>query len=123
MKYADALNANEKAWNGFVKQFSPAPYFPNASMGWDPSPRCLQTDKFESRGYPWTPIFTDNTPAAFKNALERTKAHVDKAGLKHKVITVNAWNEWTEGSYLLPDTKHGTAYLEAIKAVFGKSPK
>jgi hypothetical protein len=37
------------------------------------------------------------------------------------MITINAWNEWTEGSYLLPDTEHGNAYLEAIRGVFGDS--
>ena len=35
------------------------------------------------------------------------------------MITLNAWNEWTEGSYLLPDTVTGTAYLEQVRAVFG----
>ena len=37
----------------------------------------------------------------------------------HPVITINAWNEWTEGSALLPDTDHGLGYLEAIKRVLG----
>ena len=35
------------------------------------------------------------------------------------IITVNAWNEWTEGSYLLPDTTHGLAYLTAIRETLG----
>ena len=35
-----------------------------------------------------------------------------------KLITVNSWNEWTEGSYLEPDTKWGFGYLEAVKKVF-----
>lgn len=32
--------------------------------------------------------------------------------------TVDTWNEWTEGSYLEPDTVSGMGYLEAIKRVF-----
>jgi len=32
--------------------------------------------------------------------------------------TLNSWNEWTEGSYLEPDTVDGAKYLEAIRTVF-----
>ena len=36
-----------------------------------------------------------------------------------RLITINSWNEWTEGSYLEPDEKSGFGYLEAIRKVFG----
>lgn len=33
-------------------------------------------------------------------------------------IMINAWNEWVEGSYLLPDCLNGYGYLEAVRDVF-----
>jgi hypothetical protein len=36
-------------------------------------------------------------------------------------MSINAWNEWTEGSYIEPDTTNGMGYLEAIAGVFGRA--
>ena len=90
-------------------------------MGWDVTPRLIQTDKFDTyKGYPWTPVFNgDNTPEAFQSALIKAKEFLDKKNYKNNIIILNAWNEWTEGSYLLPDKTTGTKYLEAVKKVFG----
>lgn len=35
-----------------------------------------------------------------------------------KLITINAWNEWVEGSYLEPDERFDMQYLEAVRDVF-----
>ena len=36
-----------------------------------------------------------------------------------RIMNINCWNEWTEGSYLEPDTINGMKYLEAVRDVFG----
>lgn len=95
------------------------PYYPNVTVGWDSTPRTVQTDVFENIGYPYYPVYTGNTPEEFEKALEDMKEYLDKSNISSKVCTINAWNEWTEGSYLEPDTVHKMGYLEAIKKVFG----
>jgi len=115
--YQKAALANFAAWEEQTKKW-PIPYIPNVTMGWDSSPRCCGTDKYEMRGYPWLPILDGNTPSAFRNALEHAKAFLAKHPHGLQMLTLNAWNEWTEGAYLLPDTEHGTAYLEVIKRTF-----
>jgi len=97
----------------------PLPYHPNLTMGWDPSPRTVQSDRYLNRGYPFTPVIDGNTPEAFRKAAERIKTRMDELDLPNAFVTINAWNEWTEGSYLEPDTKNGMEYLEAIRDVFG----
>jgi len=57
----------------------------------------------------------NNTPEAVGKAMEQAKAFAEEKGVS--LITVNSWNEWTEGSYLLPDDLYGYGYLEAIRRV------
>jgi hypothetical protein len=98
------------------------PYFPIGTVGWDPSPRAYQGDVYGNFGYPFTNTISGNTPERFKEALRLTKQRVlqDRSG--PRVVLINSWNEWTEGSYLEPDTVHGMQYLDAVKSVFHNGP-
>ena len=117
--YKEALDANIKYWKSFISSYPDILYTPNVSMGWDASPRCMQSDIFGLKDYPWTPVLIGNTPSAFKDALIDAKNFLDNYNPSHKIIVINAWNEWTEGSFLLPEKRYGLDYLKAIKEVFG----
>jgi len=114
--YEDAAEHNYAAWEEYGPRYG-LPYHPNVSMGWDPSPRTRQDAPYLEHGYPWHAILEGNTPQAFGAALERAVRFLEVGKVRARIVTVNAWNEWTEGSYLLPDTVHGTAYLEQIRRV------
>ena len=69
--------------------------------------------------YPFTNTIGNNTPENFRTALERTKQRLLARPGGPRILNINCWNEWTEGSYLEPDTVHGFKYLEAVRGVFG----
>ena len=117
--YQKVMDKIGDVWKAAAAKY-PVPYHPNVTMGWDATPRCKQSDAYENRGYPFMASMSGNTPAAFKEALQRVKRFVGQQDDPNPIITLNCWNEWTEGSYLEPDTVNGMAYLEALKAVFGK---
>jgi len=96
------------------------PYFPNVTVGWDPSPRTIQSDSYDNLGYPYTAFLQGNTPDEFEKALIKAKEFLDKGVTNPKILTINAWNEWTEGSYLEPDINNGMKYLAAIREIFYK---
>jgi hypothetical protein len=94
-------------------------YFPNVTVGWDATPRTCQTDNFRVGGYPFTSVVVNNTPQAFEHALRSAKQFaLSKLPAGKRLVTLNSWNEWTEGSYLEPDAEYGSAYLEAVRKVF-----
>jgi hypothetical protein len=115
----DAVRDGYLAYWDQAERDCPLPYFPNVTMGWDSSPRTVQSETFLNVGYPFTPSLAHNTPEQFRLALKMVKERLDQRG-GPKILNINAWNEWTEGSYLEPDMLHGLAYLEAVRDVFGR---
>lgn len=63
-----------------------------------------------------------STPAKFKKMLIAARHFVEenaKSGLVERVVLIEAWNEFAEGSYIEPTVAWGKAYLEVVKEVFG----
>src|ERR1019366_9367244 len=106
-RYQDWARRAEAQWPEFQAKW-PVQYFPNVTVGWDNTPR-----------FSWLTNVTGSTPSEFESALNHAKAFLDPRGVAPKVITLNSWNEWTEGSYLEPDTTYGLGHLEAVRRVFG----
>jgi len=86
------------------------PVFPCVSIGWDDTPRFPSKGKNDVVHY-------HNTPESFAALLSRAKKYADRHPEHPRLITINAWNEWVEGSYLLPDMLNGFGYLEAVRDV------
>lgn len=87
------------------------PIFPTVSIGWDDTPR------FPAKGEQDITRW-NQTPQAFESFLLAAKDFVDAHPDQPPFIMINAWNEWVEGSYLLPDRLHGFGYLNAVRNVF-----
>jgi hypothetical protein len=102
-----------KLWEKWDTTFV-TPFLPHVSMGWDNNPRSPQSLR---------DFITNNKPEYFQKFLLKAKEYVDDHPLQPRLITVNAWNEWAESSYLEPDTVHKFGYLEAIKEVFINTDK
>lgn len=73
--------------------------------------------------------FAFSTPYAYQNWL----AHVCQETIQtepdpeKRLVFINAWNEWAEGTHLEPDRKYGYAYLqattEALRTLALKDPR
>jgi len=65
------------------------------------------------------PVVVASTPERFEQLLHDAARHVEQDRRQPFAVLINAWNEWTEGCFLLPEERTGTARLEAIKRIVG----
>ena len=63
-------------------------------------------------------IAKGSTPKRFGKYLKKSMELSRQEG--NAYVFINAWNEWGEGNYLEPDTRHGYAYLKQVKKVYQK---
>ena len=75
-------------------------------VGWDNTPR------HSSRSL----VLENATPGAFQAWLEWTLRRTMEQNFgDERIVFINAWNEWGEGSYLEPDRRYGHAHLQAVR--------
>ena len=75
-------------------------------VGWDNTPRRRQGSS----------VLEYSTPGAFQAWAEWTiRRTLEQNVGDERLIFINAWNEWCEGSYLEPDNFYGHAYLQALR--------
>jgi len=89
------------------------PLFFTSTMGWD------NTARMGDRGN----VYHEFSLRLFKrwnifNILRTLSDH--RSSPDERLIFVNAWNEWAEGTYLEPDRKFGFGYLEALRQAQAK---
>jgi len=94
------------AWRE-LQRCEPVPWirYPSVCPGWDNTAR---------RGESAT-VLHPMTPRHYEHWLGRAVSEADRLPPEHRLVFVNAWNEWGEGCHLEPDRRHGHAYLRATR--------
>lgn len=81
-------------------------------LAWDNTPR------HDERAV----VFHDVTADKYERWIRDSLNHARRRFVgEERLLFVNAWNEWAEGSYLEPDLKFGRQYLEATRRATGTS--
>lgn len=109
--FATCIDGYRQAWNEIAKA-NILPLIPPVSGGWDARPWHGEA----------TLVRTGRTPELFERHLRDCKKFLDQRN--QKMLFIEAWNEWGEGSYIEPHREFGFGYLEAVRKVFApRSPK
>lgn len=110
----DMLNTFEQASinkNLFAPEDSWDNVYPTIYPNWDRSPR----------GGKSATIWKNSTPEEFKNILEMSENLSAEKQDQHRIVFIQAWNEWGEGNYMEPDLQYGRGYINAMHdIIYGK---
>jgi len=119
-KYSDLVDRHPTFWKSM--DTGELPYLPILTIGWDPSPRWAKDAPFPPirSDYPYGTLVVSNAPAEFGRLCRLARQHVNQARIRPPAIVVNAWNEWTEGSALLPSVEYGIQYLDVLGQSFSR---
>jgi hypothetical protein len=113
--YHDVMLAHADRWMAFLE--AGVPYWPVVTQGWDVSARVHPYEPWPPArwDWPWGHIVTGNTPDRFGELVRACRRFLSLQDQKPGAMVLNAWNEWTEGSVLLPVRDRGNATLTALK--------
>jgi len=96
----------ERAFRQMERHRPGHPHIPGFFVGWDNTAR---------RGRNAI-VLTNSTPDAFARGLRMVVDSVQDREPEHRIVFLNAWNEWAEGMYLEPGQRYGRGFLAAVKS-------
>jgi len=79
--------------------------------GWDNSPRVGDR----------AVVMSHANPDSYEQWLRAAVARSAAQNGDHRMVFLNAWNEWAEGCHLEPDRRYGLRYLEATRRAMAVS--
>lgn len=111
-----------RQYNARIAAAAEIPYIPTATRGWDCTPRCRDDVPFpwKSLVYPYLGVVSGLKSEVFRGILEDVRTQAENDPLKPDAVLINAWNEYTEGCFLMPDERHGSSFLDAVRETFAK---
>ncbi len=87
-------------------------YYKGIFLGWDNTARKPRS----------ATVYHRFSIPAFREWLEDiTEFTIENRQGEDRLVFINAWNEWAEGTYLEPDRHYGYAALESVKETLHKS--
>ncbi|MDD5705906.1 MAG: glycoside hydrolase family 99-like domain-containing protein [Kiritimatiellae bacterium] len=115
--YDEVMASHRHCWRKIAE--GGLPHFPSVTRGLDVSPRWHRGVSFplDFRALQYEPIVADNTPEKFGALCREALELARRQPPERRAIVINAWNEWTEGMFLLPEAEYGNKPLEALRAV------
>jgi hypothetical protein len=82
----------------------------------------MRDETHSRKHWPGMSIVVDENPAAFEALARAALAYLNQRPEIPPIITIGCWNEWTEGHYLLPDTRLGYGMARALgRAILNSS--
>jgi hypothetical protein len=106
--YSKMVDAFARYWDT-IRGAGVIDYVLPVSPGWDPRPWHGED----------TTARPGNTPAEFCRMLELARQRMDPNGpITRRMLLVEAWNEWGEGSTCEPELRYGFGQADAIRDVF-----
>jgi hypothetical protein len=96
-----------------VEQDNGLTTFPGAFVDWD------NTARYGNRAH----LFKGASPERFRYWFNQLVKVTATRPEKERIIFINAWNEWAEGTYLEPDERYGTEHLEIVRDALAAQDK
>jgi hypothetical protein len=117
LPFSSLSDAGHWTWNEATLN-SPVPFVPTAMAGWDPRPwNETESTTGDLMWYSRTP---QDVATLVKDAITWAESNPNlrlEPAPAPPLVLIEAWNEFGEGSHLIPNTADGTSYGDAIAAM------